>query len=56
MKSRIRVTDSCYIDLEKNLIVGSEGLFEEPQPLHWQFLICLIEHPEVPVSLDNISE
>lgn len=56
MKGRIRVTENCYIDLEKNLIVGSDGLFEEPQPLHWQFLKCLVEHPEVPVSLDNISK
>ena len=24
--------------------------------MHWKFLKCLIEHPEVPVSLDNISK
>ena len=25
MKNRVRVTENCYIDLEKSLIVGAKG-------------------------------
>jgi TPR repeat protein len=54
--NRVRVTANCYIDLEKCEIVGAEGQSVKPQPLPWKFLNYLIEHPEVPVSLDNISK